>query len=198
MSGAREAALSALQSRRKRDAWSDAALDAEIKRHELDTRDAALASKLCYGTIQNLTLLDHIIAQFCDRPITKLEPYVLDVLRLSAYQILFTDRIPNRAAVNEAVNLCKTSGHKRASGFVNAVLRKISDLNGDLPNLPAHGTVEYLSVRYSHPLWLCREWVDEVFIYPAHLTEMETSKSDLFENVDGFINDAYSSFVKKD
>lgn len=162
MSGAREAALSALQNWRKRDAWSDAALDAELKRRKLDARDAALASKLCYGTIQNLSLLDHVIAQFCDRPISKLEPYVLDVLRISAYQILFTDRIPNRAAVNEAVNLCKTNGHKRASGFVNAVLRKIADSEGKIPNLPAEGTVEFLSVRYSHPIWLCREWVAEL------------------------------------
>lgn len=160
MNGARRAALIALQKWRKSAAWSDAALDSAIRKFQLDTRDAALCSRICYGTLQNLALLDHVITQCCDRPAENLEPQVLDILRISAYQILLMDRIPAHAAVSEAVELCKQTGSRRASGLVNAVLRRISGLNGTLPNLPEAGTPEFLSVRYSHPLWLCSAWID--------------------------------------
>ena len=160
MSGARSAALWALKKWRQNAAWSDAALDTAIRRYQLVVRDAALCSRICYGTLQNLALLDHVIAQCCDRPLDKLQPQVLDILRISAYQILFLDRIPAHAAVSEAVELCKNSGVSRASGLVNAVLRRITSLNGDIPNLPNEGTAEFLSVRYSHPLWLCKAWID--------------------------------------
>ena len=156
---ARSAALTALQKWRKSGAWSDAALNAAIARAELEGRDAALASRICYGTIQNLTLLDHVLTQCCNQPLSRLEPQVLDILRLSAYQILMMDRVPAHAAVHEAVELCKGSGAKRAAGLVNAVLRRVADLGGELPNLPPVGTAAYLSVRYSHPLWLCENWI---------------------------------------
>ena len=94
MGNARVAALAALKSWRQRGAWSDAALHAEIQRQGLDARDAALASRICYGTIQNLIFLDHAIAQYCDRPVSKLEPQILDILRISAYQIMMMERIP--------------------------------------------------------------------------------------------------------
>ena len=161
MTGARRAALTALQKWRKSDAWSDAALNTSIQRAGLDVRDAALASRICYGTIQNLALLDHVIQQCCDRPISKIEPQVLDILRIAAYQILFLDRIPVHAAVSEAVECCKASGSKRAAGFVNAVLRRIAALDGEIPNLPEKDTTAYLSVRYSHPLWYCALLVSE-------------------------------------
>ena len=136
MNGARRAALTALQKWRKSGAWSDAALNAAISRFGLDTRDAAQASRICYGTLQNLALIDHALTQCCDRSLSKLEPQVLDILRLSAYQILLMDRIPNHAAVSEAVELCKASGAGRASGLVNAVLRRVSAMNGAIPSLP--------------------------------------------------------------
>ena len=85
-------------------------MNAAISRFGLDTRDAALASRICYGTLQNLALIDHALTQCCDRSLSKLEPQVLDILRISAYQILFMDRIPNHAAVSEAVELCKAAG----------------------------------------------------------------------------------------
>ena len=161
MRGARSAALTALQKWRKNDAWSDAALNSAISQSGLDARDAALASRICYGTIQNLALLDHILSHCCDRPLRQLEPRVLDILRIGAYQLWFMDRIPARAAVNESVALCKDSGCARASGLVNAVLRRVSALDRVIPNLPDEGTSEYLSVRYSHPLWLCERLIQE-------------------------------------
>lgn len=160
MSGtARGAALAALEKWRKNDAWSDAALSSVVARARLDTRDAALASRICYGTLQNLALLDFYIAAFSTIPPQKLEPKVLDLLRLSAYQILLMDKIPPSAAVNEAVSLCKSSGCARASGLVNAVLRRIAEHRDNLPEIPGVGTAAYLATRYSHPLWLVQEWV---------------------------------------
>ena len=79
---------------------------------------------------------------------------MLDVLRLGAYQILFMDRVPDSAAVSESVELVKRSGKERAAGMVNAVLRKISANREHLPEIPGRNRAEYLSVRYSHPLWL--------------------------------------------
>ena len=99
---AREAAWTALQRWRKNGAWSDAALHAVLQNAQLEPRDAALAARICYGTLQNLTLLDHYLSVYCTTPLQKLEPKVLDLLRLSAYQIVLLDKIPPRAAVNEA------------------------------------------------------------------------------------------------
>lgn len=155
---AREAALTALEKWRKNSAWSDAALASVIAKAQLDARDAALASRICYGTLQNLALLDFYIAAFSTTPPQKLEPKVLDLLRISAYQILLMDKVPPSAAVNEAVALCKRIGCARASGLVNAVLRRISEHRDSLPEIPGKGTAEYLATKYSHPLWLVQEW----------------------------------------
>ena len=115
---AREAAWTALQRWRKNGAWSDAALNAVLQSAQLEPRDAALAARICYGTLQNLTLLDHYLSVYCTTPLQKLEPKVLDLLRLSAYQIVLLDKVPPRAAVNEAVVLCRKGGCARASLFV--------------------------------------------------------------------------------
>ena len=123
---AREAAWTALQRWRKNGAWSDAALNAVLQGAQLEPRDAALAARICYGTLQNLTLLDHYLSVYCTTPLQKLEPKVLDLLRLSAYQIVLLDKVPPRAAVNEAVALCRKGGCARASGLVNAVLRRVA------------------------------------------------------------------------
>ena len=150
---AREAALNALQRWRTGAAWSDAALNAAIDRAGLDRRDAALASRICYGTLQNLAYLDYCLDLWCRTPVRKLEPAVRDILRISAYQILFFTQVPRRAAVNEGVALCKRRC-PRASGLVNAVLRRLSENASAIPPVPGEGTAEHLSVRYSHPLWL--------------------------------------------
>ena len=93
---AREAAWTALQRWRKNGAWSDAALNIVLQNAQLAPRDAALAARICYGTLQNLTLLDHYLAAYCTTPLQKLEPKVLDLLRLSAYQIVLLDKVPPR------------------------------------------------------------------------------------------------------
>ncbi len=150
---ARQAALETLIRCRRDGSWSGAAIDAGIKKYGLDRRDAALASKLCLGVLQNTALCDFYIDHYCT---SKVEPAVRDILRLGVYQLLFLDRIPARAAVNETAALCRTKGLTRVVGLVNAVLRRISEEKDHLPEIPGEGTAAFLSVKYSHPLWLCQ------------------------------------------
>ncbi len=149
---ARSAALEALTRCRRDGAWSGDALDGILKRGGLDRRDAALASRLCLGVLQNDRLCDFYIDSYCH---TKLEPPVRDILRLGVYQLLFLDRVPARAAVGETVELCAAKGLRRASGLVNAVLRRVAENRDALPEIPGEGSAEYLSIRWSHPEWLC-------------------------------------------
>ena len=155
---AREAALQTLQRCRRDGAWSGAAIDNAIKKYELEPREAALSARLSLGVLQNSSLCDFYIGCYCNQ---KLEPQVRDILRLGVYQLLFMDRIPARAAVNETVALCGICGCKRAVSLVNAVLRRISDNRSNLPEIPEKGTAKHLSVKYSHPEWLCQYVIDK-------------------------------------
>lgn len=118
---------------------------------ELNGRDRALCTALCYGVMQNMLLLDHAIALFSSVKVNKLEPKVLDILRLGAYQILFLERIPDSAAVNESVGISKKLGYARAAGLINAVLRKISLNKARCLAPEGADRVEQLCLQYSHP-----------------------------------------------
>lgn len=158
MKTGREAALETLTACRRLDAWSDGSLKAASR--GLDRREAALAARLAYGVLQNRALLDYYLDQYCSQPFTKLEPFIRDVLRLGAYQILFMDRVPDSAAVDEAVKMVKDRKRQRAAGFVNAVLRKLGREKEHLPAVPTENDTAYLSLRYSHPQWLVERLVD--------------------------------------
>ncbi len=152
-SNAREGALFVLTSCRRSGAWADAALKALLGKGTLSAQDAALCSRIVYGVMQNELLLNWYLSAFCSQRLEKLQPPLADILRIGAYQILFLDKIPDRAAVSEAVELCRANGRAAASGLVNAVLRKVAQNKDDLPALPQERTAR-LSVRYSHPQWL--------------------------------------------
>lgn len=143
-------------------AWSDGSLKRTIAKNKLDSRDAALATRLAYGVIQNRILLDYYIGCYCTQRPNHLEPVILNILRIGAYQILFMDKIPHRAAVNEAVEMVKCHGRPKAAGLVNAVLRKFVTNWLDMPALPEDSAAHYLSVRYSHPRWLVQRLLDEI------------------------------------
>lgn len=150
----RKTALAALERCRRDGAWSGQVLSALLLQRPLNPRDSALASRLFYGCLQNLALLDHCLAQYTKG---KLEPKVRDILRLGVYQILLMDRIPVSAAVNESVKLCKDGRLTRAAGLVNAVLRRIA--TDGIPEIPGKGSAAHLSTRYSHPLWIAEELI---------------------------------------
>ncbi len=142
---ARTTALSALIACRKQGAWADGVLKEYTARDRLDRRDAALASRLCYGVLQNRLLLDHRIQQCLTGSIRRLQPVVLEILRLGMYQLTMMDKIPASAAVHEAVEQGKKYANPRAAGLINGVLRA-AVRQKDGWTLP-----EDLSVRYSHP-----------------------------------------------
>ena len=143
--GARDTALAVLLSCRRQDAWSDGALKEQIRKDKLDRRDAALASRLCYGVLQNRALLDFWLEGFVKGGMRKLSPAVQDILRLAALQITQMDRVPDSAAVNCAVEQTKRLTNPRAAGLVNGVLRNLIRQKQTLP-LPSD-----LATRYSHP-----------------------------------------------
>ena len=157
---ARTTALSALIAVRRQNAWADGALKEYIARDRLSRRDAALAARLVYGVVQNRLLLDFDLAQVVSSPLAKLQPVVLDILRLGAYQILFLDKVPQHAAVSEAVEMTRQHGRPKAAGMVNAILRRIGANREHMPELPHESPEEYLSVRYSHPRWLVRRLLE--------------------------------------
>ena len=154
--GARETALRVLMSCRNNHAWADAALKAQLGRDGLVGPEAALCSRLVYGVVQNQQLLDFYLSAYCSQKPDHLQPPLLEILRLGAYQILYLDRVPDSAAVNTSVELAKISGRGQASGLVNAVLRKIAQNKTALPPIPERDEVKYLSIRYSHPKWLVK------------------------------------------
>lgn len=151
---AREVALGCLLAGEKQGAWSDGALKNAIRQSGLSGRDAGLCTRLVYGVLQNQMLLDWHIDRRSSVPAEKMEPAVRGVLRLGLYQLLFLDRVPAHAAVNESVALAKAkSRNPRAAGLVNAVLRAVERERGE--GLPQP---KELSIRYSHPEWLVKEF----------------------------------------
>ena len=145
--GARETALNALIACRKNGAWPNAALKDYLQRDRLDGRDAALATRLVYGVLQNRNKLDFYLKQFLTGKLSGLHPVVKDILHLGLYQISELDRVPDSAAVNEAVELAKKycPKQKNAPALVNAVLRKAASTRGSWVE-----PVSYAE-RYSHP-----------------------------------------------
>lgn len=137
--------------------YSNLEVDSAIKKYGFTGNDRAFFTALVYGTVEKRITIDYVIARHSSKPIEKLEPKVLDILRLGAYQILFLDRVPDSAACNESVELAKFYTHKGTSGFVNGVLRSISR-GKDSIEYPPRGTLEYLSVKYACPIWLCEMW----------------------------------------
>lgn len=160
MGPARETAVLTLAACERQGAWSEGHLKRAIRERGLDRRDAALATQLCFGVLQNKLLLDWRLAQVCSMKLEKLDVKILCDLRVAAYQLLFLDKIPPSAAVNEAVELAKKhSRNPRAAGLVNGVLRALLR-QGEGPEIRGRDRIETLSIRYSHPRWLVEKFVE--------------------------------------
>ena len=152
---AREAALLTLSACERQGAWSDGMLKKTLREGGLEARDAALATRLCLGVLQNRMLLDYFLSHYSTMKLSKMESKVRNNLRLAVYQMAFLSRIPHSAAVNEAVELTrKHCKNPRAPGMVNGILRNISRNIDHLPQIDRSDPLEYLSLRYSHPKWL--------------------------------------------
>lgn len=158
---AREAALEALIRIDRDDAYSNIALSHVLQDSQLSTRDVGLVTELVYGTVQRKNTIDYFLARFVKKRLEKLDGWVLQLLRLSFYQLYYLDRIPSHAVVNEAVMIAKKRGHQGISGMVNGVLRSILRekdrlvLAGNLP------LVTKVSLEQSHPEWLVKRWIEQ-------------------------------------
>ena len=156
---AREAALLTLAAMERQKAWSNGHLKKVIQAQGLDRRDAALATRLCFGVLQNQMLLDYYLQRYSTMKLEKMESKVRNNLRLGLYQMLFLTKIPPNAAVSEAVELTKKHcKNPRAGGMVNGILRNLARHLDDLPTLDRRDPMAYLSLLYSHPQWLVEEW----------------------------------------
>ncbi len=152
---AREAALLTLGAVERQNAWANGYLKKTLARAEIPRRDAALATRLTFGVLQNRLLLDYYIGRFSTMKVEKMEQKVRDNLRLALYQLLFMSKIPQSAAVNEAVTLTKKHcKNPRAPGMVNGILRSMIRSLDTMPPLGGRDQLAYCSLRYSHPLWL--------------------------------------------
>lgn len=164
----RRAALNILVDIEGNEAFSNIAINKFLKKNEVSSLDRRFISQLVYGVLENKLYLDHIVKSFSKTKIHKIEIEILNILRLGLYQIVFLEKIPSSAAVNESVKLAKKA-NKRLSGFVNGILRNYIR-NQDKVKLPDYKAdpINYLSVKYSHPVWLVSNWVES---YGVEFTE---------------------------
>lgn len=153
----RELALDGLMQVEKSGAYSNLLLNNLIEKNNIDKKDVGLLTEIVYGTIQRRDTLDYYLQPFLRK---KVEPWVKVLLRFSLYQMLYLDRVPERAAIHEAVEIAKKRGHKGISGMVNGVLRSIQ--REGVPSLDEIKNAEKrLAIATSHPQWLVKEWIDE-------------------------------------
>jgi 16S rRNA (cytosine967-C5)-methyltransferase len=142
-------------------AYADRALHAEADAAGLDPRDRALATQLAYGTVQRARTLDHLLQPLASRPLEKLDPPVLAALRLGAFQLAFTDGIPDHAAVNDSVELVKLTSRGGAQ-LVNAVLRRAArEIPAALQDLTDE-TPQQAAILHSVPDWIAELWWEEL------------------------------------
>lgn len=150
---ARRLALDVLTDVREKGAYASLALGERLRAAHLSPEDRRLATGLVYGTLENQLQIDYALDRLMDHPTR--EPVQRDILRMGAYQILFLDRVPDSAAVDEAVKLTRAMGMEAACGFINAVLRNLSRGKDEIawPDREAD-PMTYLSVMGSMPRWL--------------------------------------------
>lgn len=156
------------------EAYANLVMPQILEHYELSGRDAAFATELGFGTLRLRGLLDAVLAKCVDRELSRIEPPVLDVLRLGAYQLLFM-RVPSHAAVATSVELVKRVTRNNASGLVNAVLRKVAARDHDawLETVSLQSDeVQTLAVTTSHPAWQVRALGDALGTARAELPQL--------------------------
>ena len=160
-SHARIAAVSALNSCLYKNAFSQSEIEKNIAKYSLAPNDASLFTKIFLGTLQNLYVCDRHIKAYSERSTDSLDDTVRSILETAFYQLLFLDKVPARAVVNDAVSLAGYFRLKSSAGFVNAVLRSFLR-EPEKVSLPIREeTARFLSGQYSAPIWLCERLADE-------------------------------------
>jgi 16S rRNA (cytosine967-C5)-methyltransferase len=161
-SNPRQAACVVLLRIQKEGCYADQLMDRELSSGRLNGPDRGLFAELVLGVLRRQGTLDHILSGLLAQPLARQEPQVLIFLRLGLYQLLYLDRIPESAAVNESVNLAKQV-LPRASGLVNAVLRNyLRHKDSVIYPDPVAAPVAYIAARHSHPAWLVKLWFSQI------------------------------------
>lgn len=146
---AREVAVQALFSVYENNTWSESAINRLFIENDISINDRSLATRICYGVLQNDLLCDWYIDYFTKGK--KINNKTRIILRIGVYQLLFLDKVPESASVNTAVELASKYLGKNSKGFINAVLRNIARVKKSLPEVPKDDIKKYLSIKYSHP-----------------------------------------------
>ena len=167
MKNSRETAFQVIYKVLEEGEYSHVVLRQALKEEqEADKRDRAFVTRLTEGTLERLITIDYILNQVSKTPVKKMKPVIRTVLRMSVYQLLYMDSVPDSAVCNEAVKLVKAKGLQGLSGFANGVLRNVArgreqwssaEFYPDKKKMPA----KYLSIHYSLPEWLCSYFVKE-------------------------------------
>src|SRR5699024_11716294 len=137
----------------------------EIIHDQLTNKDAALLTEIVYGTMERKMTLDYMLEPFNHHK--KLESWVHMLIKMSVYQIIYLDKVPDYAIINDAVEIGKKSGHKGIASFVNGVLRNVRRKGVRDPQ-DISDPIQRLSISTSHPKWLIKRWVAQ---YGMHITE---------------------------
>ncbi|HEX3027095.1 MAG TPA: 16S rRNA (cytosine(967)-C(5))-methyltransferase RsmB [Clostridia bacterium] len=156
---ARQAAVEALIRVHREGSYSNIALDSLLNSSRFSAADRALLSRLFYGVIERQLTLDYILSNYSRIKLKKMHPTVLELLRVGCYQLVYMDKIPASAAVNESVRLARVMKQERSSGFINAVLRSVERDRGHWFDRLEENT-DGLSIRTSCPVWLLSLWQD--------------------------------------
>jgi 16S rRNA (cytosine967-C5)-methyltransferase len=143
-------------------AYANILLDGTLKTTHLSERDRALLTELTYGTLRWRAKIDARLSQKLRRPLADTDAFVRNLLRVTVYQLFYLDKIPDYAAVNEAVELAKTQRGSKTAGFVNGILRNVLRLkNRDENAASTDNSIAALATELSHPEWLVQRWITE-------------------------------------
>ena len=162
MDKVRELALKILYKIDNEKAYSNIILNEEINKNRkiIDERDIGFISEIVYGVTTWKLTIDEIIRKYSKIRLKKISPWIITILRMGVYQIVFLDKVPKSAAVNESVNLAKRYGHKSSSNFVNAILRKISIKDYE-DFFDIDDNIERISKTTSMPVWIIEKLLKE-------------------------------------
>lgn len=158
---AREGAFLVVYAVEEEEAYANIALRKVLQKGDFSPLDRSFLTELSYGTIRRRNTLDWVLRQYVSRPLEKVSPKIRNILRLGVYQLLYMDKVPPSAAVNETVNLARRHGHPGTVKFVNGVLRNIARGLSRLsfPTLEEN-SVQHIALHYSHPEWMVQQWLE--------------------------------------
>lgn len=198
----RDVAVEILLQVEKNQAYSNLLLNSMIKKYQVNAKDISLLTEIVYGTLQRRDTLDYYLKGFLKKA-KKIDAWVRILLRISVYQMVYLDRVPERAIFFEAVEIAKKRGHKGISSFVNGVLRSVQ--REGIPDLnQINDPIDRLSITTSHPKWLVEKWVKQYgfnetekmceanLTAPVQTARVNQIKTTVVELIQTFSNDGIS------